>query len=213
MDSAYQDLYQLRNSDNGRLITVLFNTSTEYDDPRNQYDFITSDKDVVGEQLRILLSKLPANARGSVLLPPGQEYYNNSLLNSRRGLTSNIALAQESILSRSLSPGMRMQSSRRLSHKPSILIGNAEPQVYVMEFNDTGYKQFYSTLPVNYNLVQKVPTSLIAGQKSYLIVPAAMANQVMNSLQHNEPNLRIIVYGEMANAQPHPAVELVSNDI
>jgi hypothetical protein len=197
MDLAYHDLYQIRSSDNGRLITVLFNTSTEYDDPRNQYDFITSDPIVIEEQLRIA---------------PIQEYYNNSLVNSRRGLTSNIALAQESVLSRSHSPGMRM--SRRLSNQhTSILMGNAEPQVYVMDFHDTGYKQFYNMLPVNYNLVSRIPTAIASGQKTYLIAPAAMATQILNSLPHNEPNLRIIMYGEMATAQPHPAVELVSNDI
>jgi hypothetical protein len=92
MDLAYQDLYQIRSSDNGRLITVLFNTTTEYDDPRNQYDFITSDKDVIEDQLRILISRIPANAKGSMLLPT-QEYYYNSVV-SHRGLTSNIALAQ-----------------------------------------------------------------------------------------------------------------------
>jgi hypothetical protein len=211
MDLAYHDLYQIRSSDNGRLITVLFNTSTEYDDPRNQYDFITSDPIVIEEQLRILISKIPANTKGSILAPI-QEYYNNSLVNSRRGLTSNIALAQESVLSRSHSPGMRM--SRRLSNQhTSILMGNAEPQVYVMDFHDTGYKQFYNMLPVNYNLVSRIPTAIASGQKTYLIAPAAMATQILNSLPHNEPNLRIIMYGEMATAQPHPAVELVSNDI
>jgi hypothetical protein len=92
-------------------------------------------------------------------------------------------------------------------------MNNSEPHVYVMDFHDIGYKQFYSMLPVNYTLVSRVPTVVAPGQKTYLIVPAAMATQVLNSLPNNEPNLRIIMYGEMATAQPHPSVELVSNDI
>ncbi len=47
IDSIYQDLETLRQSDSHRLTVILFNTSTEIEDNRGQCDLIANDKSVV----------------------------------------------------------------------------------------------------------------------------------------------------------------------
>lgn len=80
-----------------------------------------------------------------------------------------------------------------------------------MDFHDSGYKQFYTMLPVNYNLVPQVPSSFNS-QKNYLIVPAQRSGEVLSNLPPNS-NIRVIIYGNTSSAQPHPAVELISDDM
>lgn len=211
IDVVYQDLELLRQSDSQRLTTVLFNTAPEIDDHRHQYDLVTTDKNIIEDRLRAMIESIQeAGGRPSMMLAPIQEY--NGSIRSSRAFLSNGALMPQSVMSRSLSPpGMR--SSNRLGTRTASILSNpGEPQVYVMDFQDTGYKQFYTMLPVNYNVVPQIPSAL-GNQKNYLIVPAERSAEVLSTFPLNQPNLKVIIYGNPNIVQPHPAVELVSSDM
>lgn len=139
-----------------------------------------------------------AGNKQSIMLAPIQE--SNSSLTSSRAIINHGALQPQSIMSRSLSPGLR--SSNRISNRPTSIITNnaADPQVYVMDFHDSGYKQFYTMLPVNYNVVRQIPILPAASnQKHYLIAPAERSAEVLSRLPDN---MKVIFYGNTPHHHP-----------
>lgn len=72
VDDILPDLDQMRQNDtNQRIMIALFYTTTESDELRHLFDVVTSDKNVIGDQLRRLIETLTSGGGGrmSVLAP------------------------------------------------------------------------------------------------------------------------------------------------
>lgn len=120
IDNVSHDLYNIRSVDtSGRMVSYLFNAGQEAEDRAGLFDFTVSEIGPVEEELRMMLGRLPQQ-QGLSKLEPIQEYVHSSMASSI--YNSHAVLAQESMMSKSLSPGGRMMRFGR----PSTIISNRD---------------------------------------------------------------------------------------